>query len=494
MTYIARNIVLLIGICAIPFSSRGGPEDLDEVKAEHGQIGNITAESTLHSTHPEAQWFPEAGLGLFLHWGISSVRSMNISWPMIPGRKLAMKRISDPKEVARIMEEMDYGLDGKKPEITPLEYWTMADLFNPTNYHPEKWLQEAKDAGFTYVVLTTKHHEGFALWPSEFGNFNTKKVMGGRDLVKEYVEAARKVGLKVGLYYSGPDWYFDQNYMNFFYYKVAKLNPEFPQIGPDLKPRISQPDLVDVQRHQEEYANLVRGQVEELLTHYGKIDLLWFDGAPRVPNSRMVITQERIRELQPGIVINTRMHGKGDFITLERQLRDDPALAEGKWGEFCNPWNGTWSYVPKEFKDLNLVLTDLVRCRALGANYLLGIGPMADGDLASEAYKSIDNFSQWMKQFHEAIYATKRLSKEEKSSVPAVSKGDDRYLYIIPEKGGLQKNTDIVFQGAPARPASVTLLSDGQAVPHTLSDGVVTIHLPHDRASALVDVIRISFH
>ena len=140
-------------------------------------------------------------------------------------------------ERKRIIEEMDYNLKGQKPEITPLEYWSMAADFNPDNYHPEQWLKKAKDAGFTYVVLTAKHHEGFALWPSEYGNFNTKNFMGGKDLIGPYVQACRKVGLKVGLYYSGPDWYFDQDNMNFLYYRAAKKNPEIPPLGPDLKPR-----------------------------------------------------------------------------------------------------------------------------------------------------------------------------------------------------------------------------------------------------------------
>ena len=163
------------------------------VKGQHAQIGAGEEESKEHTLHPDAQWYPNAGFGLFLHWGISSVRAMNISWPMIPGRPLGVKRVEDPQERERIIKEMDYNLNGLRPEISPLEYWYMAKDFNPEDYHPEEWLKKVKEAGFNYVVLTAKHHEGFALWPSRYGHFNTKNFMGGKDLIRPFVEACRKV-------------------------------------------------------------------------------------------------------------------------------------------------------------------------------------------------------------------------------------------------------------------------------------------------------------
>ena len=141
------------------------------------------------------------------------------------------EKVSD-EERARIIRESDYNLDGKPPQITPNQYWSMASFFNPKWYNPDHWLKAAKAAGFTYVVLTTRHHEGFALWPSAYGNFNTKLFMGGRDLLKDYVAACRRNGLKVGFYYSPPDWFFDRDYMNFLYSGAARMNPEFPKFGP----------------------------------------------------------------------------------------------------------------------------------------------------------------------------------------------------------------------------------------------------------------------
>src|SRR3954466_6227653 len=255
------------------------PKEDATAKAEADTIGNAQmkeSEAGNHTDHPEAQWFGDAGLGLFLHYGISSVKAMNISWPMIPGRALANKRIDDPAERERIVREGDWNLNGKPNAITPNEYWEMAKDFNPTDFNPDKWLKAAKEAGFTYAVLTAKHHEGFALWPSAYGDFNTKNYIGGPDLIKEYVEACRRNGLKVGLYYSPPDWHFDRDYMSFLYGGAKKLNPELPSLDGDLKPRTGKPSGEDVKKHEAAFAELVKGQVEELLTNYGKIDLLWF--------------------------------------------------------------------------------------------------------------------------------------------------------------------------------------------------------------------------
>lgn len=495
-------IVLLALMSVDKYVAQNKQQNKDKlVEDQHAQIGGGKEESKEHTMHPDAQWYPDGGLGLFLHWGISSVRAMNISWPMIPGRPLGKKRIEDPQERERIVREMDYYLTGEKPGITPLEYWSMAKDFNPDNFNPEKWLQKVKNAGFTYVILTTKHHEGFALWPSEFGNFNTKNFMGGKDLIRLYVEACRKVGLKVGLYYTGPDWYVDQDHMNFLYHGAIKMNPEFPPLGPDLKPRTKTYTTEEVKQHQTEYAKLVKGQIEELLTNYGKIDLMWFDGKPEIPNGRKVISQERMRELQPGIVINPRLHGKGDFITYERHLPESRP-EEIKWAEFCNPWNGAWPYVKRPYKALGYVLSELVRCRAWGINYLLGIGPIANGDLAPQAYENIELLKAWMKVNSEAIYNVQPLENKEEASELASAKGNKRFIYLLREfKEGGAFESDIL----PARDKTVTLkgisspnkvvyMPNGRKLKfdYSKSDSTLTIKLPASDRSNTVDIICVT--
>lgn len=487
--------LLFLGAAAAPQPTQKS-RDEKTVQAEHGMIALGGEKASEHTQHPDAQWYPDAGLGLFLHYSICSVKAMNISWPMIPGRPLASKRIDDPAERERIIREEDWDLKGKKPSITPNQYWEMAKDFNPQQYNPDKWLKAAKEAGFTYVVLTARHHDGFTLWPSKFGDFSTKNFMGGRDLVKDYVEACRKNGLKVGIYYSPPNWHFDRDYMTFLYHGAAKNNPELPSLDADLKPRRGKPSAEDLKKHQEEFAALVKGQVEELLTNYGKIDLLWFDGKPAVPNADKVITLERIRELQPGIVVNPRLHGKGDYITYERTLKTDKVATS--WAEFCNTWNSNWSYTKTPYKADGFVLGQLAKSRSLGINYLLGIGPMASGDLAPEAYEHMATVAGWMKRNGASVHGTRPLPAGESASVPAVASQQQRYLFALPEfKSGGTDAAEIVpasdvkltLKGIAAKPQAVRLLADGTSLQSEFADGSLTIQLPADKRTNLVDVV-----
>jgi alpha-L-fucosidase len=479
---------------------RRAARDTATVAAEHGDIGVGKETASSHTMNPEAQWYPEAGLGLFIHWGIASVKAMNISWPMIPGRALARTRITDPAERERIIREGDYNLNGKPNPITPNEYFAMARDFNPQKYDPDKWMKAAKAAGFKYVVLTTRHHEGFALWPSAYGNFDTRNYMDGRDLLKPYVDACRKYGLKVGFYYSPPDWYFEKDYKNFMYGGGAKNNPEFPPLDADLKPRTTKPSPEELKKHQAAYEALVRGQVTEVLTRYGKIDLLWFDGKPPTPNGSTCITPDEIRKLQPGIVINPRLHGHGDFVTYERTLGTDKPVTG--WAEFCNTWTAYWPHVDNApFRAPGFVLGQFVKCRSLGVNYLLGVGPTKDGEFVQDIYDNMKIVGQWMKQNRESVDGTKPLPATETASVPATAAGSTRYLFATPgfKDGGsyeqdLLPATDetLTIKGVPS-PTKVQLLSGGKKLDYTYADQTITIELPASQRTKLVDVVRVDF-
>ena len=480
------------------FAAETNSTDKATVKDEHGDIGLGKETASSHTQHPDAQWYPDAGLGLFIHWGIASVKAMNISWPMIPGRALAAKRITDPAERERIIRESDYNLSGKPNPITPNQYWEMAKDFNPEKYNPDKWLKAAKAAGFEYAVLTTRHHEGFALWPSAYGNLDTKNYMGGKDLIKPYVEACRKNGLKVGLYYSPPNWYFEKDFKNFMYGGGAKKNPEFPALDADLKPRTSKPSAAELAKHQKAYDEMVRGQVTELLTRYGKIDLLWFDGKPPTPNGSKCITQEEIRQLQPGIVVNPRLHGHGDFITYERTLAADKPVSG--WAEFCNTWTAFWPHVDNApFRAPGFVLGQFAKSRSVGVNYLLGVGPTKDGEFVEGIYQNMAIVGSWMKQNAAAVRGTKPLPPTESASVPAVTSGSTRYLFASPNfKNGGSYDNDLLsasdetltLKGVSV-PTDVKLLGDGSSLKYSYGDQTVTITLPASKRTKLVDVVQV---
>lgn len=195
------------------------------------------------TAHPDAQWFPDAGLGLFMHWGIvSEFEPSGEAWS---GRWTAKKQ--------------EKGLFYPQTEI-----WAAAETFNPETYNPDKWMAAAKAAGFNYAVLTTKHHDGYALWDSDFAKIGVRQYLNGRDLVKPYVEACRKNGVKVGFYYSGMDWFYDRESMNFSVQPGTMVNYRGEKVDA-LSPRPAD--------HEEEFSAFNEGQVRELLKF--KPDLWW---------------------------------------------------------------------------------------------------------------------------------------------------------------------------------------------------------------------------
>ncbi len=474
-------------------------EDKDVVQTEHGMIGNTNAKSSAyaHTQDPGAQWFPDATLGLFIHWGISSVKDLGISWPMIPGRALA-KVTLDSAEIKRIVAERDYNLSGEPPAITPNDYWAMAKEFNPVDYDPDKWIKAAKEAGFTYAVLTTKHHEGFAMWPSKYGNFSTINYMGGRDLIKPFIDACRKYGLKVGLYYSPPDWYFNRDYMNFLYYRAPWKNPGLPSLDANLNPRKDKKTQEEIERHQQEYAQFVKGQIHEILTRWGKIDLLWFDGSAKVPNGNNLVTQEEIRKIQPGIVINPRMHKKGDFKTFERTPPEkDPGNI---WAEFCDPWTGDWTRSTNiPFRSNAFVLGELVSARAWKVNFLLGVGPNFKGEFSKGVYDNMKVLKKWMKANDASLKEAGQLPANEEASVPATACENLRYLFTIPRfrDGGKfeedrlpAQNTTLTLK-TTRNPKSVTILESGKKLSYRQTGNTITVLLPAQLRTNLVDVVKI---
>jgi alpha-L-fucosidase len=472
-------------------------KDKETVKSEHSMIDMAEEKKATHSMHADAQWYPEAGLGLFIHWGLSSVRNLDISWPMIPGRPLVNKKL-DSTELLRVVTQKDFNLNGKPVSITPNEYWAMAKEFNPTQYDPEKWIKAAKAAGFKYAVLTTRHHEGFALWPSAYGDFSTKNYMRGKDLVKPFIDACRKYGLKVGLYYSPPNWYFDKEYMSFIYGGAYKTNPELPKVDADLNVKTTKRSEEEIKTHQAAYAAMVKGQVEELLTRYGKIDLLWFDGKPPIPGATQVISPEEIRTLQPGIIMNPRLHGKGDFITFER---NPPAKDPGDtWAEFCNTWTNSWANSNTQpFRSNAFALGQFVSARAWGVNYLLGVGPTADGVFPDAVYRNMKVVEEWMKMNGRSVQHVNQLPADETASVPAVAAAADRYLFVIPQfkdNGKYEqdripaKDTSLTLK-ISRKPKSVSVLASGKTLPFTYADGLVSIFYPSMLRTDGVDVVRV---
>ena len=232
----------------------------------------------------------------------------------------------------------------------PEKYDALADQFNPQNYDPDRWMEAAARAGFKYCVFLTRHCDGYALWPSEFGEFSTKQKLHGRDLVRPYVEACRKHGLKVGFYYSPTDWHYNP---------PGWPHRAFPAAGcgnaPFSPQKLGIPKFVDMpisemQKYFDQFYVYVKGQVGELLTRYGAIDLLWWDGYdwPEGIDIHGEDMERYVRQLQPNIVQNDRyfIWGPnkpfGDYNT-DFEAKNPTQRPAGAW-EQCEQICGGWSY------------------------------------------------------------------------------------------------------------------------------------------------------
>lgn len=303
-------------------------------------------------------WFNEARFGMFIHWGLYSLLGRG--------------------EWVRFQER-----------IPAAEYAALADEFAPRFYDPRAWARLAREAGMRYMVLTAKHHDGFCLFDSKQTNFSSVKTAARRDLVAEYVAACREEGLGVGLYFTLKDWTFPA------YFR-----------GPDADPS-----------GWAEMVAFIHAQVRELMTQYGSIDILWYDGgddanfrwawAGRTDEVwRSAELNAMARSCQPGILINDRSGLPEDFGTPEQEI--PTSAGAGRMEEACITLNNNWGFNPgdQEWKSPVRVLSQLVACAARGNNYLLNVGPDPNGVVPQPAVDCLQAVGAWMKRHGEAIYGT----------------------------------------------------------------------------------------
>ncbi|HSC51996.1 MAG TPA: alpha-L-fucosidase [Phnomibacter sp.] len=464
---------------------------------------NFKQGSYKHTSHPDAQWYPKAGLGMFIHWGISSVKKLDCSWPMRAGTQIGWSSNKpDQDSVDRYVNGGDFfaGHACKQTQscITPNEYFALAKDFDPENFDADKIIKAAKAAGMTYAVFTAKHHDGFAMWPSAYGDYSTKNYLGGRDFVKEFVTACRKYGLKVGLYFSPPDWHFDEPFQNYMYYGLAQRYSNVPELDRNLQPKKTTATAAEKQAHYERMAAFVKGQTEELLRNYGKIDMIWFDtdGVPIIPAGNAAwyncITMEQVRQLQPGIIVSPRLFGYGDYATFESDSKI-PTTQQDGWAEFCTTiaTNGTWGYTESSLKSTAHVLNYLIRCRAYNTNMLLNYGPTKDGVLSPEMYKSLGEFASWMKVNSVSIKGTQGIDSTESASVPATQNKNHRYLFLLaPNTKATIADEKIVFT-TNKNINAVRLLGHKEKLYYGVKEGKLTIVVPAAIRSALPEVIEV---
>ena len=434
------------------------------------------------SAAPSAQWYETAALGMFIHWGISSVRAVgDLSWCMIKNTPY------------------DAELNNKN-KLTPEDYWDQADEFAPQKYDPDVWMKAARDAGFRYAVLTTRHHDGYALWPSEFGDLSTKTHMGGRDLIKPFVEACRNNDMKVGFYYSPGDWYRERHRRSFGYADEPlglRHEPiELPQWDPSSGMPQQEWVTNEKKKRDEEDGPYVVGQMEELLTQYGDLDVFWYDGGS-------AMTNERVRELQPSVMINDRGHGEGsgDFSTFECRYEKLEVKRPQRPFEFCTTTidqydhNVTkylgapsWGHVEgANFRSLALMLEELVLVSAWGGNYLLNFGPDRDGEMPPAALNTLSEMAAWMKHSGDSVQGTYGGSWPEDTNVPITEREGVSYLHFLPDF----KTAAEVKAGSS--PKSIRLMRTGETLPGDVADGVLRVNVPQEARTELPDAVEVTW-
>jgi alpha-L-fucosidase len=329
------------------------------------------------------KWWHEARFGMFIHFGLYSVLGRH-EW--------AMEEEGIPVE----------------------EYQKLADQFNPKPHAARAWAKLAKTAGMKYMVMTTKHHEGFCLFDTKLTNYCAPKHAAGRDLVAEFVEAARGEGMHVGFYYSLMDWH----------------HPDGARAKTDEAAR-------------RRFVDYIHGQVRELCSNYGKLDILWYDvNWPLTPEGWESEKMNRmVRQLQPDILINNRSGIPEDFTTPEQRIQASAA----PW-EACMTMNDSWGYQSGDdnWKSPKTVVRNLLTCTRDGGNYLLNIGPRGDGSIPDPSIQILTAVGQWTGRNGDLVHHADRCQVKRSQCALFTRQGNTLYAHIyfwngpIFEIGGLQ--------------------------------------------------------
>ena len=317
----------------------------------------------------DTSWFTHDRFGMFIHWGLYSM----------PARH----------EWVRHNEKIDNET-----------YQVYFDLFNPDLFDPKQWAKAAREAGMKYFVITTKHHEGFCLWDTKYTDYKAPNTPAGRDLLREVVDAFRAEGLRVGFYYSLIDWHHPD-------FTIDQIHPLWNKVDHDE---------FNKGRDMHRYAEYMRNQVTELLTNYGKIDVLWFDFSyPSRGKGRDDWESEKmirlVRSLQPDIIVDNRLDlpGSGDIVTPEQFTPDrgmtdeegNPVVWEG-----CQTFSGSWGYHRDEtsWKSVEMCIQMLVNHVSRNGNLLMNVGPTSRGYIDQRALDRLAGYAEWMKYNSRSIY------------------------------------------------------------------------------------------
>jgi alpha-L-fucosidase len=357
------------------------------------------------------KWFAEAKLGIFIHWGIYAVNGIDESW-------------------AFYNELIGYD-----------DYMKQLSGFTASSYDPGAWVSLIRESGARYAVLTSKHHDGVALWDTKLSSLNVvDSTPANRDLIRPFVKELRRSGLKVGLYYSLLDW----------------SHPDYPNMTKSIK-RYTE-DTVRWER----FTEFNHGQIEEIGREF-RPDLWWFDGdwEQNAAKWRAEEIRRKILDRNPSAIINSRLAGYGDYATPEQGLpsRRPPE----KYWELCMTINDCWGYQGNDsnYKNPSQVIRIFAECIGMGGNLLLDIGPMADGTIPAAQVEVLKEMGRWTSKHRQAIYGTKAGLPEGHFAGPSAMSPDSTMLYLFfPGNGG----GELMIEGVKNRINKAFVVGNGTSL------------------------------
>ncbi len=410
-------------------------------------------------------WFREAKFGMFIHWGPYSQASVEASWP--------------------IMRPAQWN-------ITQERYVGLARTFNPVKYDPDHFIDLARAAGQRYMVFTTKHHDGFCMFDSSYTDYKITNTPYKKDIVKMLTDAAARRGMQMGLYYSPPDMHHpgfrDTSRLAVENYKGQPERPEWPS-----------------------YQRYMELQLTELLTRYGVVKDIWFDGLNNKEKYDGLHVMDLIHHLQSGTLVNDRIGAPGDYVTPEQfipkaiptrdvkihevdtSMQDKfkpgvPLAADFQLWETCMTINKTWAYNENDhnYKSSQDLIRALVEVASRGGNFLLNVGPQPDGMIQPEFQERLRAIGEWMTVNSDAIYGTTYGPIQGEKGYRTTAKGTDIYVHVLD-----WPTAPLQLTGIKPKVQSVRLLANNQPLTFQQSESGLQITLPQQATDKAASVIAL---
>jgi alpha-L-fucosidase len=341
---------------------------------------------TFSTKKERLEWWKDARFGMFIHWGPVSIKGTEISWSR--------------------------GGSGIPIE----EYDALYKHFNPVNFNALEWVEIAKAAGMKYIIFTSKHHDGFCMWETKYTDFNIMNSPFKRDIMKELAEACKKEGIALGFYHSTCDWH----------------NPDFPLTSPGgtIKRETSNIDR---------YTEYLKNQSVEIIENYGPLLVMWYDVPQEFDSIRGQSVINRIREIQPDILVNNRTGANGDFDTPEQRVG---SFQFNRPWETCMTIGRQWAWKPNdEVKSLEQCLHSLIRSAGGDGNLLLNVGPRPDGTIEPLQVERLKEMGKWLENYGYTIYGTRGGPFKPTDWGVSTRKGNKIYLHILKWFGNSPKIT-----------------------------------------------------